>query len=287
MKQEKVSVKAISRYLRDELSAHYPGRELNAIIKILLSYLSGKDHAFILSHPDHEILSVNWLKVKKICDDLKNMVPVQYITGETVFYGMVLRVTGDTLIPRQETEELVDLVIRENRLREPSILDIGTGTGCIAISLARKIRKARVTATDISREILALAQSNAERNSASVSLVLDDVLDPDISKYGSYDLVVCNPPYVTESEKAYMAANVIDHEPHHALFVPDDDALRYYRAVLDLCRQVLKTGGWLYFEINETKGRELKEMMTGYGYRDVLVIRDINTKERICKGRKS
>lgn len=274
--------------MKEKLSPYYPERELNAIITIILGFISGKDRSFILSRPGHEISSYNWFKVNKICNDLKNMVPVQYITGETEFYGIKLRVTTHTLIPRQETEELVDLIIKENSDVSPlRILDIGTGTGCIAISLADGLEHARLTAIDNSQEALLTARLNAENAGLQIEFINDDIISADSSKYGEYDIVVSNPPYICESEKAAMSSNVIDYEPHAALFVPDDDPLVYYRSAMELCRSVLKPGGRVYFEINENKSMEMTELLNDYGYSDIKVIEDINGKPRIIKGRKA
>ncbi|MDT8401443.1 MAG: peptide chain release factor N(5)-glutamine methyltransferase [Bacteroidales bacterium] len=284
MTREKLTIKSLRHHLRDNLSPYYPEGEMNAIIRILLSFMSGKDNVYILSHPDHEISSYNWFKVNKICDYLKKMMPVQYITGSAEFYGRLYKVTPDTLIPRQETEELVDLVIRENSKIAPLILETGTGTGCVAVSLALHIDGAAVTATDISKEIITVAEYNAIKNSAEINFIIDDMLSPDISKYGEYDLAVCNPPYISESEKLNMEKNVLDYEPHQALFVPDMDPLLYYRSVLELCKTVLKPGASLYFEINETKAREMKNILYNYGYRNISIINDINGKARISKG---
>lgn len=283
MNQVKLTVSSVRQYLRNNLSTYYPEKELEAIITIILSFISGKNRSFILAHPDHSISSFNWFKVNKICADLKNMVPVQYITGESEFYGIKMEVTENTIIPRPETEELVDLVIRENRKPRLKILDIGTGTGCITICLALNMQDVDITATDNSSEALLVAARNAKRNNASVSFINDDILNPDIHKYGKYDIVVCNPPYITESEKVSIDKNVLDYEPHNALFVPDNDALVYYRSVLEICRQVLISGGHLYFEINENKAMEMKNLLTDYGYLETEVINDINGKARITK----
>ncbi|MBS0011061.1 MAG: peptide chain release factor N(5)-glutamine methyltransferase [Bacteroidales bacterium] len=284
MKQEKLTINSARVFLRHQLASYYPGKELNAIIKIILNHISGKDRTFILANPGHEISSFNWIKVNKICDDLKNMKPVQYITGQTDFYGSVFEVAAATLIPRQETEELVDLVIKDIKKTSPAILDIGTGTGCIAISLALNIEGALVTATDSSEGALSVATANADRHEVAVNFIHDDILHPDIKKYGQYDLVVSNPPYITESEKTGMGKNVVLWEPHDALFVPDDNALIYYRHILELNRKVLKSCGKVFFEINENKAEELKNMLVKYGYKDIGIINDIHGKNRIIKG---
>lgn len=286
MIREKLTISSLRNYLRDNLATLYPERELNAIIKILTLHISKKDNPFILTHPDHEISSYTWFKVNKICDDLKKMRPLQYICGISEFYGLQFSVNKHILIPRQETEELVDLIIRDNRDKTPVILDIGTGSGCIAISLALNIGNSQVSATDKSQAVIKVARYNAKRNGVLINFIADDILNPDTGKYGRYDLVASNPPYITESEKDHMDRNVLDYEPHEALFVPDDDPLLFYRAIMELCIRVLLKDGYLYFEINETKGRDMRDLMLSYGYRDIELIKDINGKIRIIKGRK-
>lgn len=286
MKREKLTICSLRNYLRDNLSSFYPERELNAIIKILTLHISSKDNTFILTHPDHEISSYTWFKVNKIVDDLKKMKPVQYVCGISEFYGLQFRVNEDTLIPRQETEELVDLIIRDNRQKAPVILDIGTGCGCIAVSLALNIDCSRVSASDKSLPVIKVARDNAKRNAAPVNFIIDDIQNPGRGKYDKYDLVVSNPPYITESEKDHMDRNVLDYEPHQALFVPDDDPLVFYRAILEFCIMALVKNGYLYFEINEAKGREMGNLMLSYDYHDIELIKDINGKTRIIKGRK-
>jgi len=287
MNQVKPTFSSVRLHLRNKLNTYYPTRELETIIMIILGYLSGRNRSYILAHPDHEISPFNWFKVNKICAELKNMVPVQYITGQTEFYGIKIEVTEETMIPRQETEEMVDLIIKENRKSNLRILDIGTGTGCIAISLVLNMNGAVVHATDNSHAAIRVATGNAKRNNAPVSFINDDIINPDINKYGKYDIVVSNPPYITESEKACMDRNVLDYEPHNALFVPDNDALVYYSFVLDLCEKVMVRGGHLYFEINENKAVEMKNLLKEYGYLNAVVINDINGKPRITKSIKA
>ncbi|MDZ7738143.1 MAG: peptide chain release factor N(5)-glutamine methyltransferase [Bacteroidales bacterium] len=281
------TISSVRRYMKEYLSSSYPPGELDAIISIILGFLSGKNRIFLLANPGHKLSSLSWNKVNKICIELKNKVPVQYITGETWFYGLKLKVTTDTLIPRQETEELADLVIRENNKPFLKILDIGTGSGCIAVSLAVHMERVTVDATDISAGALKTASLNATNNNASISFIHDDILSPERSLYGSYDIIVCNPPYVTESEKSGMSSNVTGYEPHTALFVPDNNALVYYKAVVELCNTVLKKGGKIYFEINENKSDEVQKLLLSYGYSGIATVKDINGKPRICKGIKT
>lgn len=284
---EKPTVGSVRRYMKEYLSSCYSPGELDAIILIILGFMSGKSRTFLLANPGHESSSFSWNKVNKICIQLKNKKPVQYITGETWFYGLKLKLTGDTLIPRQETEELADLIIRENKKPFLKILDIGTGSGCIAISLAVNMDRAAVDATDISAGALKTASLNATNNNAVISFIHDDILSPDRDLYGIYDIIVCNPPYVTESEKSAMSSNVTAYEPHTALFVPDNNALVYYKAVMELCDTVLKKGGRIYFEINEKKSDEVQKLLVSYGYSGIASVKDINGKPRICKGIKT
>ncbi|MFP4487842.1 MAG: peptide chain release factor N(5)-glutamine methyltransferase [Bacteroidales bacterium] len=284
---ENPTVSSVRHYMKEYLSSYYPPGELDAIILIILGFMSGKSRTFLLANPGHKTSSFSWNKVNKICIQLKNKVPVQYITGETWFYGIKLKLTADTLIPRQETEELADLVIRENNKPFLKILDIGTGSACIAISLAVNMDRATVDAMDISPGALKTASLNATNNNACISFIHDDILSPDRDLYGRYDIIVCNPPYVTESEKSGMSSNVTAYEPHTALFVPDNNALVFYKAVLDLCGSILKEGGKIYFEINENKSDEVKELLASYGYTGIGSIKDINGKPRIGKGIKT
>ncbi len=287
MMKDRLTFSSVRQYLCDNLKGHYHDRELKAIVNIILSFISGKNNSFILANPDHIISSFSWSKVNKICIDLKNRMPVQYITGETEFYGIRLKVSPAALIPRQETEELADMVIKEHSHDSPSILDIGTGSGCIAISIALNIKGASISACDISEEALLLAASNAKMHSADIKFIKDNILCPDPEKYGMYDIIVSNPPYITGSEKAMMDRNILDYEPHEALFVPDNDALIFYRSILEASRNILNPGGLIYFEINEAKSDDLKALLTKYGIENIQVLNDINGKPRIVKGRKN
>ena len=216
--------------------------------------------------------------------ELEKGKPIQYILGETEFYNCRILVKQGVLIPRQETEEIVDLIIRENRDFDGNIIDIGTGSGCIAIALAKNIPSARLTGTDVTDEILSLAKTNAVINRVEVSFTRADILQPDYRTIGRYSIVVSNPPYVRESEKHFMSKNVLDFEPGSALFVTDDDPLLYYRKILDSIPFFLETGGSVYFEINEALGDDIKELMKSFSFSNISVIRDLNGKKRIAKG---
>ena len=206
--------------------------------------------------------------------------PVAYLIGEWEFYGLPLDISRDVLIPRPETAELVELIVEENP-NARRLLDIGTGSGCIAISLDKKLPDAEVEAWDISEEALAIARKNNDALEARVRFLQRDVLADDWEKIPSFDVIVSNPPYVTETEKNEMDANVLDWEPGLALFVPDEDPLRFYNRIARLGSELLLPGGKLYFEINQAYGRETAHILEMNQYRDARVIKDIFGKDRI------
>ena len=217
---------------------------------------------------------------------LNNFEPIQYITGKTFFFNSYFEVNSFTLIPRPETEELVQLILSENSLNTPQIIDIGTGSGCIAISLAKELKSASVSALDISAEALSVAQRNAVTNKVSVSFIeLDFLLQRDSIK-NAFDIIVSNPPYVLESEIPEMRKNVLDHEPHLALFVEDNQALKYYDALLSFAKSNLKPNGYVYAEINEQKGLEMLALVSAYGFTNASVVKDRFNKDRIFKAQK-
>jgi release factor glutamine methyltransferase len=212
--------------------------------------------------------------------------PWQYIIGETEFYGRKFEVTKDVLIPRPETEELVDLIISENKSKKGlRILDIGTGSGCIPITLAKELSQAEVYAVDISEAALKMAQKNSTLHSASVDFTLFDILSNSKFKIQNLELIVSNPPYVTEDEKKAMHANVLAYEPFLALFVPDEDPLKFYSRILTFAQNHLVAGGSCYFEINEKFGEEMRTLMADKNLIDTRIIKDLNGKDRYAFGK--
>jgi release factor glutamine methyltransferase len=211
--------------------------------------------------------------------------PIQYVLGEAPFYGRFFHVAPGVLIPRNETEELVQLIVQKHK-GKVKILDLGTGSGCIAITLALECAKAEVTAIDISDDALAIAKHNAEALNAKLNFVKKDILQADL-QLGTFDLMVSNPPYVLERERSLMQKNVLEHEPQLALFVPDSDPLRFYKAIAKHARENLKSNGYLYFEINEAFGAEVVEQMKLEGFSDIQIYQDINGKDRIVYGKKT
>lgn len=219
-------------------------------------------------------------KLPEIIDRLLHFEPIQYIFGHTIWCGLDLKVTPATLIPRPETAELVERInSRMADARTVHVLDIGTGSGCIAIALKKAHPAWQVTGIDISSEAIAVAQENAAKNGTEILFELCDIFSDKIEHFDSYDIVVSNPPYICESEKGSMRRNVLEFEPEGALFVPDEDPLRFYRRIAEL------SSGYLFFEINEAYPQELSAMLGELGYTDILVTNDIYGKPRIIEGR--
>lgn len=279
--------KDIKPYFTGRLSGIYPEPEIGAILNIIIKTLSGVSRLQAMTMPENVVPVKLRKELMSICKELAGGKPLQYILGETSFYNCTIKVDGSTLIPRPETEELVDLIIRDNKGKKPVILDVATGSGCIAIALALNLPGSEVRGFDKSEQALLKAKENALYNEAGVNFFVADIFDLKMKNEPPCDIIVCNPPYVLESEKKLMDANVIDHEPHSALFVPDNDPLRYYSAVLNLAAENLKPGGRIWFEINEKMGRETAALLTSAGYYEVEIIKDINGKDRIIRGTKN
>ncbi|MEI6852816.1 MAG: peptide chain release factor N(5)-glutamine methyltransferase, partial [Bacteroidota bacterium] len=214
--------------------------------------------------------------------ELKEGKPLQYITGKAWFCGLELSVNEHVLIPRPETEELVQLIIKEHKeTKGLRILDIGSGSGCIGIALKKELKDAEVWAMDISEEALKVARKNAELHEADICFIYKDILDAEgLSELRGLDIIVSNPPYVMESEKAVMHKNVLDFEPHEALFVPDNNPLKFYKAIFGLAKKNGKPCR-VYVEINESKGEEMIFLAKEFGFSDICIHKDINGKDRI------
>ena len=253
-------------------------------MRILLEDLFGIDWNQQLMNPDLRIDERQHYQLSEAVKRLLTGEPVQYVTGVARFCDLLIKVSPAVLIPRPETEELVQKISTglsvEKHIR---IWDIGTGSGCIAIALAKQFPDAEVIAFDVSEEALQIAKENAESNGANVTFVHDDVLNPTSEYFNqSVDLVVSNPPYVCDSERAAMEANVLDWEPGTALFVPDDDPLRFYRKILELAKTQLLPDGQVWFEINERMREEMEQLCHEIGFFNALIINDFAEKSRFC-----
>lgn len=279
-----ISVKQLIYNFNQELNAFYPQEEIRNFVWIILEHLLGFSRTDLTLKSDYILGEEDQLFCKEALLKLKQHVPIQHITGYTEFYGFKFNVNNEVLIPRPETEELVQWIIQENSLLVPSILDIGTGSGCIPITLIKHIPQAIVSAWDISPQALAVAKSNAHINNVEINFKLQDALKPNITQESKYDIIVSNPPYIRKLEKELMQDNVLKHEPHVALFVDDNDPLLFYRAISKLAIRALNTNGTLYFEINEALGKQTCDLMRQVGFKEVELRKDIFGKDRMVKG---
>ena len=268
--------------LQTALSGIYEGHELTAIIRTICCDMLGIGTATFYLKEAVTLTSEQESLLRSITNRLQQGEPLQYIEGKAPFCGMEFAVNSSVLIPRPETAELVDWIAREHATQHPRILDLGTGSGCIAIALSKQLPQATIEACDISAEALTVAKENARMNEAPVSFFTHDMLDLSTPLPHSYDILVSNPPYIRQSEAADMSIQVTEWEPHTALFVPDDDALRFYRAIAELGQtEALRPGGHIYVEINQALGKETVALFEAYGYQDVELRKDIYGNERM------
>jgi len=278
-------MKASIASIRKELAGIFTKEEIESLIFLIFEKLKGFSRTQFLLFKEEIILNKDELvEIKSIVSRLKNHEPIQYIVGKTEFYGLPFYSLPGVLIPRPETEELVQWIIQENTLTAPTILDMGTGTGCIAISLRKNIEQATVLACDISSVCIETALRNAELNAATVSVFEYDILIniPEIS-FPELDIIVSNPPYVRHTEKLLMEKNVLDYEPELALFVTVEDPLIFYERIADFGLLHLKYMGLLYFEINEAFGKECVEMLEFKGFSRINLKKDLNGKDRMIR----
>ncbi|MGM0581684.1 MAG: peptide chain release factor N(5)-glutamine methyltransferase [Bacteroidota bacterium] len=258
--------------------------EAEAIAFLILEDLFQLSRMDILVEKEIETTQSDERKLESILTELKNGKPIQHILGKVEFYGRQFLVNSNVLIPRRETEELVHLILENHPdLSEQMIVDIGTGSGIIPITIAKERKHCEVFAVDISSSALATAKRNAQLNHANISFIQADILEEDLDLPKS-NIWVSNPPYVLEKEKAEMQPKVFEHEPSNALFVPDHDALIFYERISQLASQHLVEDGELYFEINELFGREVKKLMEEIGFRNVKVMGDMQGKDRFVYG---
>jgi release factor glutamine methyltransferase len=260
-----------------QLQPLYSGQEAESLVLLLFEYFLGLQRMDIL----------RGMKISQMppgfgtaINKLRKGIPIQYITQTAPFYGRDYKVNPSVLIPRNETEELVHLIIKENKTSALKILDVGTGSGCIPVSLFLEMDSPVIAALDISSEALDIAKANALAYKAAIDFYLLDILHNDIP-ITNLDILVSNPPYVRESEKLKMHQNVLENEPHLALFVPNGDPLIFYGAIAKKGKAALKLGGKLYFEINESLGQEVSHLLSSSGYVGIRLIKDLNEKERI------
>lgn len=268
-------------YIKQSLAELYPDAELSAIAKGVLSDIFRLSLTELYTGKDRNFPPEASKRLEDIIRRLRQHEPLQYIMGETYFHGLPIKVTPDVLIPRPETAELTDWIASEKRTA-PSILDIGTGSGCIPITLAKAFPLACISAWDISPRALLVAEENARINHADIRFAQVDVLSdslPDIRT----DILVSNPPYITAREKSGMQPNVTEWEPGIALFVPDNDPLLFYRRIADIGTSILTDGGTIYFETNQNYGEETAALLREKGYRNVTLRKDMSGNDRMIK----
>ena len=272
-------------HFTEVLADTFPQREAEQLMRILLEDLFGIDWNQQLMNPDLRIDERQHYQLGEAVKRLLSGEPVQYVTGMARFCDLILKVSPSVLIPRPETKELVQRISINISVEKPiRIWDIGTGSGCIAIALAKHFGDAEVLAFDVSEEALQIAKENAESNGVQVTFVHDDVLKPQSDEFNQHvDLLVSNPPYVCDSERTTMEANVLDWEPENALFVPDDDPLRFYRQILQLAKNQLNPEGQIWFEINERMGEEMLQLCHEMGFAEAEIMLDFAEKPRFCR----
>ena len=256
---------------------NFSRREVESFAYLSIEKILGYSKSDCIIHSNQELSNNNIISLENIINDIKQNIPIQYILGEAHFYDLKFKVNSSTLIPRGETEELVQYILLHDFI---SVLEIGTGSGCIAVSIAKN-SNAKITAIDNSIGALEIAKSNAVLNSVEINFQLRDVFNfSDIKKY---DLIVSNPPYVLESEKKLMDKNVLDYEPHNALFVSDNDPLAYYKEIAKIATNNLNKNGLLFFEINEDFSNQIIELLTDLNFVEIELKKDINGRDRIIK----
>ena len=278
-----------------ELTSIFDEKEIESFFYIILEAFHELKRVDLVLNPDLELDNLQLLQWETVLSQLKQQKPIQYILGETKFFGLPFYVNENTLIPRPETEELVEWILSNNQITEPThermrtdevnqlkILDIGTGSGCIAISLAKNLSNDSVFAVDVSGKALATAQKNAELNEVKVTFIEQNILETeDLNQ--QFDIIVSNPPYVRNLEKQEIHKNVLEYEPHLALFVEDNDALLFYRKITELALKNLSENGQLYFEINQYLGKEMVELLEKYNFKNIELKKDIYGNDRMIR----
>lgn len=275
-----MKLKEAIEQLRNGLAGVAEPQEVQAMIRIICEDIFNYDPVDVALRQESELPDFAQERITDLIARMRRHEPLQHIIGWARFHGHKFKVTPAVLIPRPETEQLVDLIVNENPASDLRVLDMGTGSGCIAISLARALKFASVDALDVSRDALAVARENAAALKVKVRFFESDMLLPQPA--ATYDIIVSNPPYICWSERESMERNVKDYEPGQALFVPDNDPLMFYKAIAPYAQQSLERGGRLYLEINQRFGNEVKRLLEDHGFEDVRIIQDSFGKVRFA-----
>lgn len=279
-----MTIRAYRTHFIQKLSSIYEEGEAESFFYLILEAKHQLKRIDLALQPDLTFSEVELVVWNSILEDLKKEIPIQYLLGKTSFYGLDFEVNENVLIPRPETEELVEWILEDCAKRETtnnfSILDIGTGSGCIPISLKKQLPQAKVSAIDVSEKALEVAKGNAKLNGVEVHFILQNILET-ADLLESYDVIVSNPPYVRNLEKQEIKNNVLEYEPHLALFVADDDALIFYRKIGELALKSLRPNGKLFFEINQYLGKETVDLLKDLGFQNVELRKDIYGNDRM------
>ncbi|RZL59919.1 MAG: peptide chain release factor N(5)-glutamine methyltransferase [Pedobacter sp.] len=278
-----MNIKELEKEYIQSLIRFYDAEESKSILYFSASTILKLTQSQLLISKDKPLAVKDADKLIEVLKHLKTGKPVQQVLGESVFYGLRFNINDKVLIPRPETEELVDWVIKEIRDKKESLLDIGTGSGCIPIAIKKHLPEISVSALDISAEALEVAKSNAKLNNVEINFVEADILKYSVDK--SYDVIVSNPPYIRQLEKADMHENVLAHEPHSALFVSDENPLIFYNAICDFAIKNLNPNGYLFFEINEYLWEETLQLLIDKHFKNIELRKDMQGKDRMIMAR--
>lgn len=286
---DKIAISDYKLFFTQSLSSLYPPNEIESLFRWTISHVLGIPFSHTIAYKDIKITNTQEIDIKTIVKKLQQTQPIQYIFGETEFFGLSFHVNSDVLIPRPETEELVEWILADHKQESASkrILDIGTGSGCIAISLAKNIPTSCVTALDVSHNAIEVAKRNAHNHELTIQFIEKDILhlkNGDLNE--QFDVIVSNPPYVCENEKSTINNHVLLHEPHLALFVPNDNPLQFYEAIALFAHTNLAINGAIYVEINYLFGKETQQLFHQYGFSTHLK-KDIAGKDRMIKAWKN
>lgn len=282
-----MNVSAVVELYRQELLSLYPAVEVESFIAIAFEEVLAYSKVDIFMNKEHAIPDQLVERLFSILEGLKVQKPIQYIIGKTVFYGLPIEVNNHVLIPRQETEELVHWILKSDLDPNCTILDLGTGSGCIALALKDNMKNAVVRGADNSVSALNTANKNAQNNNLNIDFFQFDILEQESLGFMEFDLIVSNPPYVQEAERDIMERNVLDYEPESAIFVGQDDPLIFYRKIVDLADGHLTKRGRLFFEINAAFGKEIVQLLKDRGFVNVSLRKDYNGKDRMVSAMKS
>jgi release factor glutamine methyltransferase len=281
-----MTLKELKQRFIEELQFLYDAEETEQLFYLAVDHVSGMNRIQTIFNADHQIESAQYNSYQRILKELKEGIPLQYITGKAWFCGLKFKVNSSVLIPRPETEELVQWILETaSGVENSNLIDIGTGSGCIAVTLKNRMSGLQVDALDISADALSVAKENAMANAAKVNFIQSDILGYESPT--QYDFIVSNPPYITEEERGEMHRNVLSYEPGLALFVSNENPLIFYKSIADFAVRNLRRTGYLFFEINEYLSKETIDMLTDKGFINIELKSDMQGKDRMIRCRLS